>query len=289
MRVVVIIATIGRAGLLTQMVGQLRAQTRQPDKVLIVSVTPEDVAGVDKITNLPVEIIFAEKGLPRQRNAGLRHIGDDADIIVFFDDDFIPARDYLAKLEEAFILRPGLVGATGKLLADGIKSPGITFLDGVALVEQHGDVNIIQERALPALYGCNLCVRVSAARGIWFDEALPLYGWQEDVDYSYQLGAKGTLIYTNLLTGVHLGTKSGRTSGKKLGYSQIANPVYLLRKKTIPPRLAWRLMSRNLAANLLRCVFPEPYVDRAGRLRGNALAIFDLFAGRLKPQRILEL
>jgi GT2 family glycosyltransferase len=288
-QVFVIIATIGRPDLLTKTVGHLRTQSRKPDHVLVVSVTPEDVDGLETITDLPVEVIFSEKGLPRQRNAGLRHIGDSADILVFFDDDFIPAHDYLAKLEEAFTLRPGLVGATGKLMADGIKSPGITFEDGVAMTRQHRDVNIIQERALPALYGCNLCVRMSAAKGIWFDEALPLYGWQEDVDYSFQLGAQGTLIYTNLLTGVHLGTKGGRTSGKRLGYSQIANPIYLLRKRTIPPRLAWRLMSRNFAANLMRCLFPEPYVDRAGRLRGNTLAIIDLISGRLKPQRILDL
>jgi GT2 family glycosyltransferase len=142
---------------------------------------------------------------------------------------------------------------------------------------------------LPALYGCNLTVRLAAAEGIRFDEALPLYGWQEDVDFSYQLGRKGLLVHTNKLAGVHLGAKGGRTSGRRLGYSQIANPVYLLRKRTIPRRLAWRLMLRNLAANLVRSVWPEPYVDRAGRLRGNLAALADLAAGSLHPERILEL
>jgi hypothetical protein len=130
---------------------------------------------------------------------------------------------------------------------------------------------------------------LDAAKGLWFDESLPLYGWQEDVDYSFQLGRKGTLVYTNLLSGVHLGMKGGRTSGRRLGYSQIANPVYLLRKKTIPPRLAWRLMTRNLAANLVRSIWPEPYVDRAGRLSGNAAALVDLLRGRIHPERILKL
>ncbi len=289
MKIFTVIASIGRAELLTRTVAQLAHQTRKPDGILIVSVSPEDVAGVDIHSDLPVSIIFAPKGLPSQRNAGLREIEGKADIVAFFDDDFVPANDYLEKLEEVFTLRPTLVGATGKLIADGIKSPGITFETGVALVDQHVPVEIIQERSMEALYGCNLCFRVDAAKGIWFDEALPLYGWQEDVDFSYQLHTKGTLIYTNLLTGVHLGTKGGRTSGKRLGYSQIANPVYLLRKKTIPPRLAWRLMTRNFFANLVRSAFPEPYVDRIGRLRGNATAFADLVAGRLHPQRILEL
>jgi GT2 family glycosyltransferase len=288
-KVFVIIATLGRPDLLQRTVAQLSRQSRLPDGIIISSVSPDDVGDLATNTYLPLEVIFAEKGLPRQRNAGLRHLAGRADIVVFFDDDFVPAVNYLEALEEAFTLRPNLVGATGRLLADGIKSPGISFEQGVALVDGHKPPEIIQERALEALYGCNLCVRMSAADNIWFDEGLPLYGWQEDVDYSYQLGKKGVLVYTNLLTGVHLGTKGGRTSGKRLGYSQIANPVYLLRKKTIPRRLAWRLMWRNMAANLARSLYPEPYIDRVGRLQGNAVALYDLVAGRLDPQRILQL
>ncbi len=289
MRVVVIIASTGRAPLLRKTVTQLGRQIRLPDKLIVSAAGEADADGLIGVAHIPMDIIHSQKGLPRQRNAALRHLDGQADLVVFFDDDFVPADDYLQKLEEAFILRPNLVGATGKLLADGIKSPGISFEAGAAMVAEHKPVDIIQERALPALYGCNLCVRMSAADGLWFDENLPLYGWQEDVDYSFQLGRKGTLIYTNLLTGVHLGTKGGRTSGKRLGYSQIANPVYLLRKKTIPRRLAWRLMSRNVMANVAYCFFPEPYIDRLGRLHGNAQAIFDFVMGRIHPERILKI
>jgi hypothetical protein len=48
-------------------------------------------------------------------------------------------------------------------------------------------------------------------------------------------------------------------------------------------------MSRNVAANLARSFYPEPYVDRFGRLKGNVVALVDLFTGRLHPQRILQL
>ncbi len=285
MRIAIIVATTGRAELLGKTLNWFAEQTRKPDRIVVSAVTEADVAGIEADR---YEIIFAERGLPRQRNAALRHLGDQADIAVFFDDDFVPAADYLEALEAMFTARPYLVGATGRLLADGIKSPGISFADAVTTVGRHSPPEIIQERALPALYGCNLCVRLEAAKGIWFDESLPLYGWQEDVDFSFQLGRNGTLVYSNQLTGVHLGTKGGRTSGKRLGYSQIANPVYLLRKQTIPPRLAWRLMWRNLAANVLRSLWSEPYVDRRGRLSGNAIALLDLLRGRIHPERILK-
>lgn len=308
MRIAVIIATTGRAGLLRRTVGHLARQTRLADRLILVGVTSDDLSGaaeagrhaVAPVPSAPAqsgplapppaaELVLAERGLPRQRNAGLRHLAGDADVVVFFDDDFVPAHDYLEALEREFAARPDLVGATAQLLADGIKSPGISFDAAVSLVEGPRPGETAVERRLPALYGCNLCIRLAAAQGIWFDEALPLYGWQEDVDFSYQLGAKGLLIHTSRLAGVHLGAKGGRTSGLRLGYSQIANPVYLLRKKTIPPRLAWRLMGRNLAANVVRSLWPEPYVDRLGRLRGNLSALADLASGSLHPERILEL
>lgn len=289
MKIAVIIATTGRAALLRRTVAELGRQIRPADRVILAGVTAEDTAGVAEAAGFPVEVIFAERGLPRQRNAGLRHLAGGADIVVFFDDDFVPARDYLAVLEREFSRRPALVGATAVLLADGIKTPGISFERAVDLIGQHRPGPAVSERPLPALYGCNLCIRLAAAEGLWFDEALPLYGWQEDVDFSYRLGGKGLMIYTNQLAGVHLGAKGGRTSGKRLGYSQIANPVYLLRKKTIPPRLAWRLMVRNLLANCARSLWPEPYVDRFGRLCGNVRALLDLARGRIHPERILTL
>jgi hypothetical protein len=103
------------------------------------------------------------------------------------------------------------------------------------------------------------------------------------------MARRGRLLKCDALAGVHLGEKAGRTSGKRLGYSQIANPIYLLKKGTIPPDLARRLMRGNLASNLLRSFRPEPYIDRRGRLAGNLLALIDLPRGRLDPRRVLEL
>ena len=70
----------------------------------------------------------------RQRNAGLRHIAGRADIVTFFDDDFVPAADYLAVVGDIFVQRPDVVGATGRLIADGITTGGFSLADAVALV-----------------------------------------------------------------------------------------------------------------------------------------------------------
>src|ERR1700760_2951289 len=123
--------------------------------------------------------------------------------------------------------------------------------------------------------------RGDAIRGMRFDETLPLYGWQEDFAFSWQAGQRGRLVRCATLTGVHMGAKAGRGSGKRFGYSQIANPVYLLRQRTMPRDRAMRLIRNNVASNLVLSLFPEPYVDRRGRLLGNLLALTDLVRRRL--------
>jgi hypothetical protein len=50
-----------------------------------------------------------------------------------------------------------------------------------------------------------------------------------------------------------------------------------------------RLMLRNIAANLGRSLWPESYIDRRGRLRGNLIAIFHLLIGRVEPEYILRM
>jgi hypothetical protein len=48
-------------------------------------------------------------------------------------------------------------------------------------------------------------------------------------------------------------------------------------------------MFRNLAANLARSFWPEAWVDRRGRLRGNLLALCHVLTGRIEPEHVLKL
>ena len=175
------------------------------------------------------------------------------------------------------------------IIADGINTPGYSVAQAVAMIA--GDPSPPQVRLTPrtTLYGCNMALRLATLGDLRFDERLPLYGWLEDIDLTYRLSRRGTLISTEAIAGVHLGVKGGRTSGVRLGYSQIANPLYMLRRGTIPPGMAWERMTRNLAANVVRSIRPEPYVDRIGRLRGNLRAIADALTGRIDPERVLTI
>ena len=69
----------------------------------------------------------------------------------------------------------------------------------------------------------------------------------------------------------------------------MANPVYLIKKGTVPAKFALELMLRNLAANLFKSLWPEAHVDRRGRLKGNFLAMCHIVMGRIEPEHILKI
>lgn len=284
------IATRHRASILAEVLAELDRQRRAPDRVIVCHVTDEDVGDLPR-TRPAVRFLRAEAGLPRQRNAIL-DAAADCDVVLFLDDDFLPAPDYIAVLAAVMEARPDCVVATGRVIADGAKGPGITVEEGRAILGRDlyaGD----PLAAAPHFngYGCNMAVRMSAVRqgGVRVDEALPLYAWYEDIDFTRRLGAQGAILRLEGARGVHLGVKVGRTPGLRLGYSQVVNPVYLARKGSFPWSHALPSAARHIAVNLVRSAAPEPHVDRFGRFRGNLLGLWDLLRGRAAPRRILDL
>jgi hypothetical protein len=287
------VATGGRREVLAKMVDFLAHQVRLPDLLVICPVAPIDV-DMTALEGFPAPTLVVEgpMGSAAQRNQILSAI-PQADVVVFFDDDFFPSDTYLANVEALFLANPDVAAATGYLLADGAVGPGLTVEQALEIVRS-GTEWVGSEMPLinfNGIYGCNMSFRLEPVRRhkILFDENLPLYGWQEDIDFSMRLARHGRNVKSEALRGVHLGVKVGRTSGVRFGYSQIANPVYLLRKGTMSWKHARKLMGRNLLANLARSFHPEPWVDRKGRLKGNMLALIDLATGRLSPRRILQL
>jgi len=289
LRLVVGIATVGRPEIVRAALGDLRRQTRAPDLVLVAASELADVMGV---SDAHVTCIFAPRGLTKQRNAILQFSGH-FDVVVFFDDDFLPQPTYLEEIERIFVAHPDIAMVTGHVIADGIIGPGFKLDEA----RRHLDVDSHRAPEGEALvgvyngYGCNMAVRTSAVQegNVAFDEALPFYGWLEDVDFSRRLERYGRIVRSNVARGVHMGVKFGRQSGIRLGYSQIANPVYLLQKGSFTRTRAIGQMSRNIAMNLVFSIHPEPYIDRWGRLRGNIKGIKDLLRGRLHPERVLTM
>ena len=291
MTVTIAIATTGRAVILTETLREVARQTYKPS---LIAICPAHETDVDRDAlaslGLPIAYSYGEKGASAQRNALLRDLPAH-DIVLFLDDDFFLAPDYIAELVALFAADPAIMLATGTLIADGANGPGFNPSEARAMIAARRPDATEKVESVFCGYGCNMAVRWSAisGRGLWFDENLPLYSWAEDVEFSRQVAPYGRLVKSNRLSGVHLATKRGRTSGVRFGYSQVANQVYLRRKGVITTKLALIYGGRNVLANLRGLIRSEAYIDRRGRLLGNIYGLLDLARGRSSPLRILDL
>jgi len=291
MRVGVVIATLGRPREAAKILERLRRQSHPPARIVFSVEKLEDLPADPTPGNLrkDVEVVLGPRGLCAQRNRGMARVIDGCDVVVFYDDDFLPSRRSLEGVAATFAAHPDVVGATGHVLADGVTRGGLSWEQAASIV----DVYDTGPHATPAIladikhaYGCNMAFRCRAAAGLRFDERLPLYGWQEDVDFAGQIARRGRVVKTNAFAGVHLGVTQSRSPGVRLGFSQMVNPVYLVRKGTMRLGHAARIMCCNLIANHVRVLAPESHIDRRGRLVGNWRGLFHLAAGRADPERI---
>lgn len=289
---VVIIATKGRPQEVSNLLDTLALQTVLPDMIVVSACDPSDIAPSSVIAK-NVEIIFGPPGSSVQRNRALSLVSGKGDIVIFFDDDFIPSRYWIEHIKTLFSAKPDVACVTGEVLIDGVPIGGLEWSDGQSIVNK-ADVSKkivavddyqIQNHRFP--YGCNMAFRAKSIENLAFDERLVLYGWLEDRDFSFRAGAR--MIWTDAVWGVHLGAKRARASGLRFGYSQVVNPWYLMKKGSMTPFDVCRNIFRALAGNALGHLLPNSHIDRWGRLRGNIIAIKDIMFGRWAPERAAEL
>ncbi|MGR9429704.1 glycosyltransferase family 2 protein [Rhizobium leguminosarum] len=287
LRMAVGIASAGRPSILRETIDYLTTLPDQPERLIVCVPTIDDAAGLAE--RLDVEVIVGSRGLTSQRNRIIQAAAADTDVLIFLDDDFIPAATFLSRMAAVFAANPDVAIATGEVLADGILDGGLSMSNALLVLATAAE-GAEQVTEVYNAYGCNMAVRLSPIleHALAFDEQLPLYGWLEDVDFSRSIARYGRSVRVEGARGVHLGVRSGRQPGRRLGYSQVANPVYLIRKGTMSKGRAVAQIGRNILANTRGLLFNDRLIDRWGRLNGNLLALSDLLVGRASPSRILE-
>jgi GT2 family glycosyltransferase len=283
-RIAVVVATLGRPAVVTATLNHLlETQTLKPAAV-VVSCSAHEDAG--EAANLPdVTVVTGPRGLAAQRNTALAALPPGIDLVVFFDDDFVADAGWLEAMADVFCNDPQVVGFTGHVVADGIKGPGLSFEDAIRTVEASAPPTDWSRIEPFSPYGCNMAFRLSAVGELKFDERLVLYGWLEDRDFGAALAMHGgRLVKCASARGVHMGVKSGRVAGDRLGYSQIVNPIYMLQKGTMSFGQVAGQIFRNVASNVGGSIKPEPFIDRKGRLRGNIRGFADVIRGHIEPE-----
>lgn len=293
-RTAVIIATRGRPQDVSNLLSALGHQTVLPD-VIVVSACDHSDIEQNKIAAENVEVLFGLPGLPAQRNRALSSVHGKYDIIIFFDDDFIPSRFWIERIQALLAVQSDIVCATGYVIVDGVTIGGVEWSRGQSIVNDADSskkllaINACKLVDQHSPYGCNMAFRAKRIEHLEFDERLVLYGWLEDRDFAFRAAAEGRMVWTDAVWGVHLGTRRGRVPGLRFGYSQVVNPWYLMKKGTMTRLDVCRKIVRGLAGNALGSFFPNTHVDRRGRLKGNMIGIKDIIFRCWAPERINKL
>ncbi|MFE5407271.1 glycosyltransferase family 2 protein [Microbacterium sp. NPDC056569] len=295
MRIAVVIATAGRRAACAQAIDAVQnafAYVQGSALGVVSSPTDEDLPPVPdgwlKVTGV--------RGASAQRNAACAKLPPDTDYVFYFDDDTVIRHDYLQRAVGHFQSHPEVVAVTGSLLADGAREHReVSFEEAIALIEEswaRPQTTELSYQETRELYGCNAAVRWSVARDYEFDERLPLYSWLEDHDLARRLLRHGRIHRIDALA-VHRGSASGgRASHVRLGYSQVANALWLHEKGSFPLWLALEQILRPVLKNVALSLRPEArYSYRRLRLRGNWAAGIDWLRnrGHALPERILDI
>ena len=285
-RIAVVLASAGRPVLLMDALRNCLSQTGASFRG-VVSVPDEASLPEDQSVLDGWDVLSGTRGLAAQRNAGLDHLAGTVDIAFFFDDDAVLRSDYIANALAFLGQHPEVVGLTGHVLADGKITGEISVGSASSALASSWAKPLNGAWAQTReLYGANFAVRVTSAPDLRFDARLPLYSWLEDHDFARRLMPFGLLVRVDDCRLVHRAASSGgRTNHRRLGYSQVMNPVYLQRKGSFPLWLALQQLLRPVSKNLCYSIAGPSVQWRRERLRGNATAAVDVLMGRVVPER----
>jgi glycosyltransferase involved in cell wall biosynthesis len=211
----VVICTKDRPHLLAACLESLQRQTRPPQEIAIVdaSATPSRDAADRLARNMPgcqVALIGSPPGLPHQRNVGTR--ATTGAVVVYLDDDVVLEPGYLAAVARTFEADgSGRIGGVG-----GAQVPDPTPREGllrrvacrVFLLDTYGR-GVVKRSGRPeyafsprtrmeveCLSGCNMAYRREVLDALSFDERLGGYALGEDLQFSYRVSRRWTLVLT---------------------------------------------------------------------------------------------
>lgn len=254
-----VIATYNRAEDLVTTVESLTEQTVLPAELCVVdsSEVAPTRSQVEKLcAGVGLELDYlhpAPLGLTVQRNAGIdRTTGDP---VFFIDDDVVMAPDcHEAILAEyakwgpelggvrATPMRPAVPALPARIYrrifgiggwwpeASGKVRPGF-YVEGVS--------DSAGVRKLEYFNGWFMSYRREVFDHERFDEALSGYAYKEDIDFSYRVSRRYTLVQTPRARCDHLKSGASRLSSHQLQRMNVANQFYLHRK-LMPQRLRYK-------------------------------------------------
>jgi glycosyltransferase involved in cell wall biosynthesis len=200
-RVSVVVRSYNRLASLSELLAALLAQDHDSFEIVVVEQSthrpPAEVAEVERLASDPrVRMLRYEPlGGPRARNVGAR--ASRGDVLVFIDDDDLPAHRGWLRLHEANFADPRCLGATGRQVFEGTDPDAPPYrnmrrarrrvLSFGVLKWQRVWACSDQRTLVDSLHGTNFAVRRSTVErfGLW-DECTPI---EDEPSLAYRINA----------------------------------------------------------------------------------------------------
>jgi GT2 family glycosyltransferase len=269
-RVSAVLPTKNRARLLADTVRALLAQTTVPDELIIVdqSATEDgrrlvrDLVAATPVSQRPVLMYLRDpaiNGAAAARNAGLNLASGD--IVVFIDDDVVPATDVIARLLEHYVRSPEL-GAIAPVITNYPPPPLPSRLATAVFCrgpfqDERQPVYWYWRQYQGALVpvrmftGAMMSFRRAALADLRFDSRYRAASVGEDIDLCWSLGARGERLA--IATDAQIVHNKAPRPAVRTEAAQITSWAFLYDKhvrKTAGARLAfaWYVTGIALAA-----------------------------------------
>ncbi len=246
-RVSVIVATRNRTDDLESLLESLKRQTVRPVEVIISD------GGDDRSTERLCEETRAERpdlgvvylkapaiGATAQRNFAIDHLGDEADAVLFADDDVVLEREYIEVLSAVLErdTRRQVAGVAGvsmplqkatesayaaycRFFLLGGRPTGRMLSSGVNLAPGEGCA------AADWLFGCAMYRRELFPELKWASE-MTGYALYDDVDLSLRARAAGSLVVCSSAQLEHRHSAGGRESRRQIAGKSVVNRYWLV-------------------------------------------------------------
>ena len=254
-----VIATRNRPAYLVDTVQSILDQTVKPEQLCIVDASDEPTArtrleAMCREASVPLHYVHpAPLGLPKQRNVGIDRT--TADPVFFIDDDVLLEPHCHERVLEEYERRGDRVGGITAADVSALELPRLSvvwrkifgsggwwpnasgrlragfFPEGVSRADEPKEVEFFM--------GWFMSYRRAAMGSERFDEALSGYAYLEDIDFSYRVSRRYTLVWTPRARGRHLRATGERLSRKQLLRMMVANHFYLHRKN-LPQTLRYK-------------------------------------------------
>ncbi len=185
-RVSVVVRSYNRLGALAELLTALLHQDHDSFEIVVIEQStdrdPADVAKIDALArDRRVRIVRREPlGGPGARNAGVR--ASHGDLLVFIDDDDLPATTDWLRRHEASFADSNCLGVTGQFLDDGVAKPYVNMerarrdvLSFNVLKWQRVYARTDEKKRVQSLMGGNAAIprRTLERFGLW-DECTPI-------------------------------------------------------------------------------------------------------------------